>query len=291
MADERERDDQNRKDEENRKAEERKAEDNKRFEEWKKDEQKRQDDRKAEDNKRMDENRREENRREEDRREENREQNGAEKKDTHERYEREGGIKGEAPWHGSAPTGRGLKATVDAFEGKRSPELQRMQDRAAMRQMSDTQMHRQDRQLLDRAFTALKESGIQNGGFEHKDELTGKTVEMNLKNGELHSENGKPSFKVTEHQSNGRDKIERAEWHENGQIQKSFNSETGLTNEYKNGELQPIHEGEGKTLSQGNGQEKGDNEQARQERAERIKEQIREAKEKGQDRGKEDRGR
>ena len=115
-----ERDDKNRKDEENRKAE-----DKKRFEEWKKDEQKRQDDRKAEDNKRMDENRREENRREEDRREENREQNGAEKKDTHERYEREGGIKGEAPWHGSAPTGKGLQVTVDAFEGKRSPEGRR----------------------------------------------------------------------------------------------------------------------------------------------------------------------
>ena len=116
-----------------------------------------------------------------------------------------------------------LKDMVNAHEGKRSQEMQSKIDGAGMRQMQDTRKSIEHSQLMARAEETLKESGKTDGKVVHKDELTGKTVEYNLKNGELHSNGKDPSFVIRDKHG----QIERAEYHQNGNITKSWDRETG----------------------------------------------------------------
>ncbi len=116
-----------------------------------------------------------------------------------------------------------LKDMVNAHEGKRSQEMQSKLDGADMRQMQDTRKAIEHSQLMGRAEETLKESGKTDGKVVHKDELTGKTVEYNLKNGELHSNGKDPSFVIRDKHG----QIERAEYHQNGNITKSWDRETG----------------------------------------------------------------
>lgn len=116
-----------------------------------------------------------------------------------------------------------LKDMVNAHEGKRSQEMQSKLDGAAMRQMQDTRKSIEHSHLMARAEETLKESGKTDGKVVHKDELTGKTVEYNLKNGELHSNGKDPSFFIRDKHG----QIERAEYHQNGNITKSWDRETG----------------------------------------------------------------
>ena len=116
-----------------------------------------------------------------------------------------------------------LKDMVNAHEGKRSPEMQRKHDGADMRQMTDARNGIEHSQLMERAEATLKESGKTDGKVVHKDELTGKTVEYNLKNGELHTNGKDPSFVIRDKHG----QIERAEYHQNGNVTKTWDRETG----------------------------------------------------------------
>jgi len=223
-----------RKHDNDKRLDETKMDDDKRLDETKRDDDKRLDETKRDDNKRQDEKRQDEKRQDEKKQDEKKhEEVRDDKKDL--REPQIGSGMGGKSNLGDAPSGKGLKATVDALEGKRSPELQKMLDRADGQQMKDTLMHQQDQQMTERAMTALEKSGVKDGQFEFKDDLSGKTVNMTLKDGQLHSENGVPSWRVKDDVRGG---VERAEWHNNGEIKNTFNSETGLVNQYVNGQLQ-----------------------------------------------------
>ena len=164
------------------------------------------------------------------------------------------------------------KDMVNAHEGKRRQEMQSKLDGADMRQMQDTRKAIEHSQLMERAEATLKESGKTDGKVIHKDDLTGKTVEYNLKNGELHSNGKDPSFVIRDKHG----QIERAEYHQNGNITKSWDRETGQMFHHAPGkaqekEMQKPQPEKDNIENKNHSQETKAREETREEKLDRLK--------------------